>query len=442
MAQVDLVHVELKDLVLGELGFDLERQQQFVELARIGLFGRQVEVAGDLHRDRAGALRLGHADQVGQARAHHPHPVDPAVLIEAVVFGGKHRGLHDIRDLVEAQHIAALFAELADQHAVRRVDAQRHPGAIVRHGIQVWQVGPGQCQRHSREQDAAQEQAGTEDAGFYEESQYRGASVGGLVFLGGILGLAHRGDFTGISGPASSRGIGFCNKIVQCGARATGGRCDNAGMNFAANSCPEADPDPAPSDGVPESLPCAVETPVKAVSLPHDLPVFLVGMMGAGKTTIGRSLARALGREFMDLDHELEARCGVRVPVIFEIEGEAGFRRRESAALEECTQRRDIILATGGGAILAAENRQMLHERGIVVYLRASVDELFRRTCRDRNRPLLATADPRGTLRDLMTLREPLYKEVADLVVETGSMPIHTLVKALLPQLQAFEKRI
>ena len=177
-------------------------------------------------------------------------------------------------------------------------------------------------------------------------------------------------------------------------------------------------------------------------SLPHDLPVFLVGMMGAGKTTIGRGLARALGREFVDLDHELEARCGVRVPVIFEIEGEAGFRRREAAALEECTQRRNIILATGGGAILAAENRQRLHERGIVVYLRASVDELFRRTCRDRNRPLLATADPRGTLRDLMTLREPLYKEVADMVVETGSMPVHTLVKALLPQLQAFEKRI
>ena len=131
----------------------------------------------------------------------------------------------------------------------------------------------------------------------------------------------------------------------------------------------------------------------------------------------------------------------MRVPVIFEIEGEAGFRRRESAALEECTQRRNIILATGG-AILAPENRQRLHERGIVVYLRASVDELFRRTCRDRNRPLLATADPKGTLRDLMTRREPYYREVADLVVETGSTPIQTLVKGLLPQLQAFEKRI
>ena len=168
-------------------------------------------------------------------------------------------------------------------------------------------------------------------------------------------------------------------------------------MNFSAHSCPEADPDLAPSGEAPENPPCASECLGKTVSLPHDLPIFLVGMMGAGKTTIGRGLARALGRDFIDLDHELEARCGVRVPVIFEIEGEAGFRRRESAALEECTQRRNIILATGGGAILAAENRSRLRERGIVVYLRASVDELFRRTCRDRNRPLLATADPRGT---------------------------------------------
>nr|WP_235816887.1 shikimate kinase [Bordetella ansorpii] len=162
-------------------------------------------------------------------------------------------------------------------------------------------------------------------------------------------------------------------------------------------------------------------------------------MMGAGKTTIGRGLARALGREFVDLDHELEARCGVRVPVIFEIEGEAGFRRREASALQECTQRRAIVLATGGGAILAEENRRLLRERGVVLYLRASVDELYRRTCRDRNRPLLATADPRGTLRQLLTLREPLYHEVAHLVVETGCTPVSSLVKSLIPKLQAYE---
>lgn len=180
---------------------------------------------------------------------------------------------------------------------------------------------------------------------------------------------------------------------------------------------------------------CVVTTPPCLI----DRPLFLVGMMGAGKTTIGRGLARVLGREFMDLDHELEGRCGVRVPVIFEIEGEAGFRRRESQVLQECTQRRDIVLATGGGAILDPENRRLLRERGLVVYLRASLDELFRRTSRDRNRPLLATEDPRGTLRKLMTLRDPLYSEAAHLTVDTGSGSVSAVVKQLLSKLNNFE---
>jgi len=206
-------------------------------------------------------------------------------------------------------------------------------------------------------------------------------------------------------------------------------------MSECTNSAPASRPDA-------DETACAATPAVAAAGadLPHDLPIFLVGMMGAGKTTIGRGLARALGREFIDLDHELESRCGVRVPVIFEIEGEGGFRKREAAALDHCTQRRGIVLATGGGAVLAPENRRLLRQRGVVVYLRASVDELFRRTNRDRNRPLLANPDPRGTLRDLMTKREPLYEEVADLIVDTGTMPVAHLVKSLLPLLQAYEK--
>ncbi len=159
-------------------------------------------------------------------------------------------------------------------------------------------------------------------------------------------------------------------------------------------------------------------------------------MMGAGKTTIGRQLARVLGREFIDLDHELEARCGVRVALIFDIEGEEGFRKRETAALDECSQRRGIVLATGGGAVLAAENRSYLKERGVVVYLRAGADELYRRVARDRNRPLLQTADPQGRLRDLLAEREPLYESVAHVTFETGTMPLPQVLRALLPLLQ------
>lgn len=175
---------------------------------------------------------------------------------------------------------------------------------------------------------------------------------------------------------------------------------------------------------------------------PHygDLPIFLVGMMGAGKTTIGRGLARAMARDFVDLDQELEARCGVRVPVIFEIEGEAGFRRRESQVLEDCTRRRGVVLATGGGAVISQENRQYLSGRGLVVYLRASVEDLYRRTCRDQNRPLLATADPRGRLTDLLQQREPLYQEVADLVIETGGVQVSRVVDTLLRTLSTSEK--
>jgi shikimate kinase len=168
-------------------------------------------------------------------------------------------------------------------------------------------------------------------------------------------------------------------------------------------------------------------------------PLFLVGMMGAGKTTIGRHVARLLQREFVDLDHELEARCGVRVSVIFDIEGEVGFRKRETASLDACTLRKDIVLATGGGAVLAEENRRYLRDRGIVVYLRASADELYRRVARDHTRPLLQTADPQEKLRSLLAQRAPLYEEVAHITFDTGSMPVAQASRELARLLQHYE---
>ena len=160
--------------------------------------------------------------------------------------------------------------------------------------------------------------------------------------------------------------------------------------------------------------------------------IFLVGMMGAGKTTVARMLATRLNRTFIDSDHELESRCGVKVPVIFEIEGEAGFRTREAALLDELTERPGIVLATGGGAILRAENRHRLSARGLVIYLRAQPHDLYMRTRHDKNRPLLMTPDPQGRLVELFTQRDPLYREVADLVVDTGRQGVQILVKQIL----------
>lgn len=157
--------------------------------------------------------------------------------------------------------------------------------------------------------------------------------------------------------------------------------------------------------------------------------------MGAGKTTIGRRLARALRREFIDSDHEIELRAGASIPLIFELEGEAGFRTREKTVIADLTQRPDIILATGGGAILDPHNRCCLRERGFVVYLWASVDEQFRRTCADTNRPLLQTADPRACLTQLFQQRDPLYHATADLVISSDNQSPRTLVRQILEYL-------
>ena len=163
--------------------------------------------------------------------------------------------------------------------------------------------------------------------------------------------------------------------------------------------------------------------------------IFLVGMMGVGKTTVARLLAGRLNRPFIDSDQELEARCGVKVPVIFEIEGEEGFRAREAAVLDELTARSGIVLATGGGAVLRQENRERLGARGVVVYLRAQPRDLHMRTRHDKNRPLLATADPQKRLEELYEQRDPLYREVADLVVDTGRQGVQVLLKQILSTL-------
>jgi shikimate kinase len=162
--------------------------------------------------------------------------------------------------------------------------------------------------------------------------------------------------------------------------------------------------------------------------------VFLVGMMGAGKTTVGRLLAHALGFEFIDADRELEARSGVLIATIFSVEGEEGFRRRESALLDELTQRPGIVLATGGGAVLNADTRRRLKERGLVVYLRATGEEIHRRTRNDRSRPLLQTADPRSRIDELLAQRQPLYEETAHLTFQSASANPRRLVRRLLEE--------
>ena len=163
--------------------------------------------------------------------------------------------------------------------------------------------------------------------------------------------------------------------------------------------------------------------------------LILVGMMGAGKTTVGRLLARRLKRRFFDSDEEIERRCGVRIPVIFDIEGEAGFRARETQVIAELCAMDNAVLATGGGAVLAEENRRIFVARGTVVYLHARPPYLWHRVRHDRNRPLLATANPQTKLEELYAERDPLYREVADLVIDTGKQSVQTLAKDLLTRL-------
>lgn len=163
--------------------------------------------------------------------------------------------------------------------------------------------------------------------------------------------------------------------------------------------------------------------------------LYLVGLMGAGKTTVGRLLARHYGCIFRDSDHEIEARTGVRIPVIFEIEGEAGFRKREEAVIGELAATSGIVLATGGGAVLSPITRETLRQTGVVVYLRGTPEHLFERTRHDRNRPLLQTENPLAKLRELYHQRDPLYREVADIVIDTGRQSVAGMTRVLMGKL-------
>jgi len=160
--------------------------------------------------------------------------------------------------------------------------------------------------------------------------------------------------------------------------------------------------------------------------------IYLVGLMGAGKTTVGRQLAKRLGRQFYDSDHEIVQRTGVPIPTIFEIEGEEGFRRREMQAIAELTASAEIVLATGGGVVLNPENRSRLHNTGWVVYLNVPPALLFERTRHDRNRPLLRVSDPLAKLEELHRQRDPLYRETAHTIVEGSQLVASGIVQHLL----------
>jgi shikimate kinase len=162
------------------------------------------------------------------------------------------------------------------------------------------------------------------------------------------------------------------------------------------------------------------------------LSIFLVGMMGAGKSTVGVRLARRLDRAFIDVDRELECRLGVDIPTIFDLEGEDGFRRREAQLIEELTAREGLVLATGGGAVQLPANRQLLSSRGLVVYLRATPADLWQRLRRDKHRPLLKAENPRQRVFDLVEQRDPLYAEIADHVVSTGRQPVDLAVESII----------
>lgn len=160
--------------------------------------------------------------------------------------------------------------------------------------------------------------------------------------------------------------------------------------------------------------------------------------MAAGKSTVGKQLAKVLGMTFLDSDQQIEERTGTTIPIIFDIEGEEGFRKRESLLLDELTQVDGLVLATGGGAILSSDNRKILGARGVVIYLSASIDTQLKRTIGNRTRPLLQTENPRKRLEELAASREPLYEEIADIHVQANSQNSNILVREIADKLSNY----
>ncbi len=164
--------------------------------------------------------------------------------------------------------------------------------------------------------------------------------------------------------------------------------------------------------------------------------IFLIGLMGVGKSSIGRALATALDLDFYDSDQEIEKRTGATISWIFDIEGEAGFRQRESKIIDDLTQLQGIVLATGGGVVLDPNNREALKSRGLVIYLHAHLEDLVSRTGRHTHRPLLQNNDPKEVLKQLLQKREPLYREIADYTFDTSSASVHEIVQQICAQLK------
>lgn len=170
--------------------------------------------------------------------------------------------------------------------------------------------------------------------------------------------------------------------------------------------------------------------------MPENRNIYLIGPMGSGKTAVGRQLARLLHLDFHDSDVEIEKRTGVDIPYIFEKEGEAGFREREREIIDALTQLRNVVIATGGGAVLLPENRERLATRGRVVYLRTGIEQQLDRTRHGRQRPLLYTDDPEARLRELMQQRAPLYESIATIVVATDGRHVRTVADEILQLLK------